>query len=134
MLFRKPQLRNIHAKIERNVHKTKILHGIFGVRALESGWLTSEQIETLRRSIKRQLKPKEKIWLRLKPFKVLTGKSRGIRMGKGKGAAKHTVFQTKAGRVLFEFEMKNRRKKWIKQLNAKSPIQLDLVSNFCFDK
>jgi len=127
MLFRKPQLRNIHAKIERNVHKTKILHGIFGVRALESGWLTSEQIETLRRSIKRQLKPKEKIWLRLKPFKVLTGKSRGIRMGKGKGLAKHTVFQTKAGRILFEFNKLSLANKGLRSLNAKSPIKLDFV-------
>jgi len=133
MLFKKPQLRNIHAKKERNLHKTKILHGIFGVRALESGWLTAEQIETIRRSIKKQLKSKEKIWLRLKPFKILTGKSRGIRMGKGKGALKHTVFQTKAGRILFEFEMKNRRSKWINQLNAKSPILLDLVSNYTYN-
>jgi len=37
MLYKKPQLRNIHAKIEKNSHKTKILHGVFGVRALESG-------------------------------------------------------------------------------------------------
>lgn len=129
-MFKKPQLRNIQAKIETNKFKTEILHGTVGIRSLEAGWLTAEQIETLRRTIKRNVKGKEKIWLRLKPFKVLTGKSRGIRMGKGKGLAKHTVFQTRAGRVLFEFESKTKNLHWIKQLNAKSPIPFEFVYHF----
>jgi len=127
MLFKNPQVHHIRSNKERNKYKTTLMHGIVGVRPLEAGWLTAEQIETLRRAIKRNLKSKDRIWLRLKPFKVLTGKSRGIRMGKGKGLAKHTVFQTKAGRILFEFNKLSLANKGLRSLNAKSPIKLDFV-------
>ncbi len=130
MLYKKPQLRNIKVKNENNYYKTNLLHGSFGIRTLESGWLTSEQIETIRRSLRRVLKSRDKIWLRLKPNKILTGKSRGIRMGKGKGLLKHTVFQTKAGRVIFEFEMRLKNFSWLKSINSKSPIKLDIIKKY----
>ncbi len=130
MIFKKPQLRNINKKLEINNSKLNLLHSSFGIRALESGWLTIDQIETIRRSLKRNLKAKDRIWLRLKPSKILTGKSRGIRMGKGKGLAQHTVFQTKAGRILFEFEMRTKRSGWVNDINSKSPIKLDIIERF----
>ena len=113
MIYKKPQLRNINKKYECNNYKTNLLHSSFGIRTLEAGWLTIEQIEAIRRSLKRNLKSKDRIWLRLKPNKILTGKSIGLRMGKGKGLAKHTIFQTKAGRVLFEFEMRVQKRNWL---------------------
>ncbi|WP_374686135.1 50S ribosomal protein L16 [Promineifilum sp.] len=79
-----------------------LLNGEFGLQALEPGWITSRQIEAIRRSIVREMRRRGKYWVRIFPDKPVTAKPAETRMGKGKGSVDHWVAVVKPGRVIFE--------------------------------
>ena len=59
--------------------------GSFGIKAMETVWITSRQIEAARVALTRHLGRESKVWIRIFPDKPITKKSPGTRMGKGKG-------------------------------------------------
>lgn len=79
-----------------------LLIGEYGLQALEPGWITSRQIEAIRRSIVRQMRRRGKYWVRIFPDKPVTAKPAETRMGKGKGSVDHWVAVVKPGRIIFE--------------------------------
>ena len=78
--------------------------GDFGLQALETAWVTAEQIEAARRAITRHVRRGGKVWIRVFPDKPVTKKPAETRMGSGKGAPDHWVAVVKPGRMLFELE------------------------------
>lgn len=76
--------------------------GEFGLKALESAWLTARQIEAARRAITHYAQRGGKVWIRIFPDKSVTKKPAETRMGGGKGAPDHWVAVVKPGRILFE--------------------------------
>jgi len=78
--------------------------GSFGLRATESGRLSSRQIEAARIAINRHAKRGGKLWIRVFPDKPITKKPAETRMGKGKGGTEGWVAPVKAGRILYEIE------------------------------
>ena len=80
----------------------KLNFGDFGLKALESGWITDRQIEAARIAMTRHIKRGGKIWIRMFPDKPITKKPAETRMGSGKGAPDHWVAVVKPGRMLFE--------------------------------
>ncbi|PIR94962.1 50S ribosomal protein L16 [Candidatus Falkowbacteria bacterium CG10_big_fil_rev_8_21_14_0_10_37_6] len=82
----------------------EIAFGSFGMKAMESRWVTSRQIESARRVITKYIQRGGKMWIRIFPDMVITKKSGEIPMGKGKGAPDHFVAIVKKGRILFELE------------------------------
>lgn len=81
---------------------TALQNGQFGMQALEPGWITSRQIETVRRVVVRHMKRRGKVWIRIFPDKPVTAKPAETRMGKGKGSVDHWVSVVKPGRIMFE--------------------------------
>lgn len=81
--------------------------GDLGLRALESGMVTSRQIEATRQAINRKLNRKGKIWIRVFPTTPLSKTPIGSRMGKGKGSISHWVSKVASGKILFEVCSKN---------------------------
>ena len=81
---------------------TKVDFGDFGLQALESNWITAEQIEAARRAITHHMRRGGKVWIRIFPDKPVTKKAAETRMGSGKGAPDHWVAVVRAGRVMFE--------------------------------
>lgn len=81
---------------------TELLQGEVGLQALEPGWITSRQIEAVRRAIVRHMRRRGKYWIRIFPDKPVTAKPAETRMGKGKGSVDHWVAVVKPGRVMFE--------------------------------
>ena len=81
---------------------TRLQNGEFGIQALEPGWITSRQIEAIRRTIVRHMRRRGKYWIRVFPDKPVTAKPAETRMGKGKGAVDHWVAVVKPGRIIFE--------------------------------
>jgi len=91
--------------IENKRIATTLLYGNIGFQSLETGWLTAKQIEAVRIAIMRALnKTHDVLWIRVKPNRPVTAKSRGIRMGKGKGLPKYWICKIKKGRILFEIQ------------------------------
>jgi len=76
--------------------------GEFGLKALEPGWVSSQQIEAARIAITRHAKRGCKLWIRIFPDKPITKKPAETRMGKGKGAPEYWVAVVKPGRILYE--------------------------------
>ena len=76
--------------------------GDYGLQALESAWVTAEQIEAARRAITRYIRRGGKVWIRVFPDKPVTKKPAETRMGSGKGSPDHWVSVVKSGRILFE--------------------------------
>ncbi|MEX1112198.1 MAG: 50S ribosomal protein L16 [Candidatus Andersenbacteria bacterium] len=78
--------------------------GQYGLKALESRWVSARQIEAARRAMTRYAKRSGKIWIRVFPDKPITKKGAEVPMGKGKGAVDHFVASVRRGRVLFEID------------------------------
>ena len=80
----------------------RIAFGTFGIKALESAWITNRQIEAARVAVTRYMKREGKVWIRIFPDKPTTSKPAEVRMGKGKGAPDGWVAIVKPGRIMFE--------------------------------
>ena len=76
--------------------------GTFGLKALDSVWLTSRQIESARQAMTRAMKREGNVWIRIFPDKPITKKPAEIRMGKGKGNPEGWAAIVQPGRILFE--------------------------------
>ena len=81
-----------------------VAYGTYGLKALESGWITSRQIESTRVSISRRVRKLGKMWIRIFPDKPITKKPAETRMGKGKGTPEYWVAVIKPGAILFEVD------------------------------
>ena len=81
---------------------TEVAFGSFGLKTLESGWITSRQIEAVRVTLSRTMKRDGKIWIRIFPDKPITKKPAETRMGSGKGSPEFWVAVVKPGRIMFE--------------------------------
>jgi large subunit ribosomal protein L16 len=83
---------------------TTLAFGSFGIKSLETCWITSRQIEAARVAVTRYMKREGQIWCRIFPDKPITRKPLEVRMGKGKGAPEFWVATVKPGTVIFEAE------------------------------
>ena len=86
---------------------TTLAFGSFGLKAVETAWVTARQIEAARVALTRHLGREAKVWIRIFPDKPITKKPAEVRMGKGKGNPEYWVAVVKAGRVMFETEGSN---------------------------
>jgi large subunit ribosomal protein L16 len=97
--FRKMQKGRMNGKAYSG---STVAFGEFGLKALEPGWVSSQQIESARIAITRHAKRGCKVWIRIFPDKPITKKPAETRMGKGKGAPEYWVAVVKPGRILYE--------------------------------
>jgi large subunit ribosomal protein L16 len=79
-----------------------ISFGDYGLKAVECGYMTAQQIEAARIAINRTVKRGGKMWIRVFPDKPLTKKPAETRMGKGKGSPEQWVAVIRPGRILYE--------------------------------
>jgi len=90
-------------KIKGSTHRSHVLrYGSFGLKALESGRISAQNVETIRQTIGRKIRPKGRLWIRVFPHLPVTSKPSEVRMGKGKGNVKFWVCKIKQGQVLYE--------------------------------
>jgi large subunit ribosomal protein L16 len=90
-------------KVRGKAHRgSTISFGDYALKAVESGKLTSQQIEAARIAINRKIKRGGQVWIRVFPDKPVTKKPAETRMGKGKGSPEGWVAITKAGKIIYE--------------------------------
>jgi len=80
----------------------QLSNGTFGIKSLDSDFLTSRQIEAARIAATRYMKREGQLWIKIFPDKPITKKPLEVRMGKGKGAVEYWVAIVKPGRIMFE--------------------------------
>ncbi len=97
--FRKQQKGRMKGNAQRG---NQLAFGSFGIKTLESAWITGRQIEAARQAVTRHMKREGQIWIKIFPDKPVTKKPAEVRMGKGKGAPEYFVARVTPGRILFE--------------------------------
>lgn len=99
--YRKRQRGRMKGKAYRG---STLEFGEFGLKALECGLMTAQQIESARIAVTRHVKRGGKVWIRVFPDKPIGKKPLETRMGKGKAAPDKWVAVVKPGRILYELE------------------------------
>ena len=80
----------------------EIAFGEFGLRAVEAGDISARQIEAARKKITHVTKREGKYWIKVFPYKPITRKPLGVKMGSGKGAIEEYIAPVRPGFILFE--------------------------------
>lgn len=97
--YRKQQKGRMKGNAQRG---HELAFGSFGIKSLESYWITARQIEAARVAVTRYMKREGQIWIRIFPDKPVTAKPAEVRQGNGKGAVDHWAAPVTPGRILFE--------------------------------
>ena len=110
------------------------LKGYIVLKPLENYQLTYNQIEACRKSIRRALKKKGKIFIRIFTNISVTKKPIASRMGSGKGSHSHWIAKIKKGQVLCEFINYgfnfNQIFKALKEAANKLPVKVRISYNY----
>jgi large subunit ribosomal protein L16 len=80
----------------------RLSNGTFGIKSMDSSFVTARQIEAARIAATRYMKREGSIWIKIFPDKPITKKPLEVRMGKGKGAVEYWAAVVKPGRIMFE--------------------------------
>lgn len=109
----------------------KLIFGNMGLKCIESGVITSRQIESARQAMNRKIKRKGKIWIRIFPSISVTSKPNEVRMGKGKGNLSHWCAKVSSGTILFEICSKSSTDiiSALQSGNNKLPLKTKIVKN-----
>lgn len=118
--------RRKHAVATRGV---SVSFGEYGLKSLDTHWITSRQIEAARRVLTRYLRKGGKMWIRIFPDKPITKKGAEMPMGGGKGAVDHYVAPVKAGTIIFEVTGLDEEmaKKALNSASYKLPVKTKFV-------
>lgn len=99
--YRKSHHGNLRGIAQRG---SSVSFGDFALQALESGQVTSRQIEAARMAIQRHVKRAGKLYIRVFPDVPFTKKPLETRMGTGKGGVEGYMAKVLPGKVLYEME------------------------------
>jgi len=78
--------------------------GKYALQVLEEAWISSHQIESMRRTIVRVMARRGKVWIRVFPHQAITQRVAESRMGAGKGNIKYWVAAVRPNFILFEID------------------------------
>ena len=108
----------------------KLSFGSFGLRAVGTGRVRSNQIEAARKVISRSIGKTGKMWTRIFPDFPYTGKPAEVGMGKGKGDLQGYQFQVRPGRILFEVDgiAEKDAREGLRKAGAKLPVKTKVIS------
>lgn len=99
--FRKQQKGRMKGNAGRG---NQLSYGTFGIKSLDSNFLTARQIEAARIAATRFMKREGSMWIMIFPDKPITKKPLEVRMGKGKGGVEYYAAVVKPGRIMFEID------------------------------
>ena len=131
--YRRPQKGRCKGNAQRG---NQLAFGTFGIKSLETHWITGRQIEAARIAVTRYMQREGQIWIRIFPDKPITRKPADVRMGKGKGDPAGWVAPVTPGRVLFEVEgvSFDIAKEALRLAAQKLPVKTKFIVRRDFDK
>jgi large subunit ribosomal protein L16 len=108
-----------------------VAFGSHGLKAMEGARIMSNQIESARKVISRELGKTGKMWIRIFPDMPLTKKPAEVKLGKGKGDLFGYCAPVKPGRVLFEVDGVSDEiaKESLRKAGTKLPLKTKVVSS-----
>ena len=108
----------------------KVSFGSFGLKAVTSARVKSNQIESARVAANRKIGKLGKMWVRIFPDRPFTAKAAEVGMGKGKGDPKGYCVEIKPGRILIEVDGVDEAtaREALRKAGTKLPIKTKIVS------
>ena len=125
--FRK-QFRGVFRRIA--IKGAQLNYGKFGLRTLESYWITDRHLEAVRVVLARETRKIGRYWIRIFPHKPYTKKPLEVGMGSGKGDVSHYVSSVSAGTMLFELDgvTAPEASRILKKAASKLPVHTKIIS------
>lgn len=106
-----------------------VAFGSYGLKALTSARIRSNQIESARKVLSRSVGKTGRFWIRIFPDMPYTSKPAEVKLGKGKGDLAGYVAPVLAGRVMFEVDglSEAMAKEALRKAGTKLPIKTKIV-------
>ncbi len=122
------QFRGVFRRIA--IKGNNLNYGKFGLKTLESYWITDRHLEAVRVVLARETRKMGRYWIRIFPHKPFTKKPPEVTMGVGKGDVSHYVSSVVAGTVMFELDGVGlaEAKMIFKKVTSKLPVPTKLIS------
>lgn len=130
MLFpKRTKYRKQHRRRSKGKIADVVCFGEYGLKTHTGGSISSRQIESVRRNLKRSFRRTGQLWIRIFPDSPRTERPAEARMGAGKGAVAYWTAEVKPGTVLFELAGVDREKarKALKQAATKLSVKVFFV-------
>ncbi len=96
--------RNLEKRPKVEVRGINVDFGSFGLKTITQARITSQQLESARKVISRNLGKNGRMWCRVFPDRPFTKKPAEVKLGKGKGEVEGYEVEVWPGRVLFEVD------------------------------
>ncbi len=118
------------SKITPETRGTTLAFGSFGLKSESYARVESNQIESARKAMARQLSKTGRIWIRIFPDRPITKKPPEVGMGKGKGDPVGYCFEVKPGRVIFEVDGVDEAtaKEALRKAGTKLPVKTRVIA------
>ena len=125
--FRRVQKGKLKGNAQRG---NQLSFGSFGIKCLETAWITGRQIEAARVAVTRHMQRQGQIWIRIFPDRPYTSKPPEMGMGKGKGDPQGYCFDVYPGRIIFEVDgvEKEVAHEALRKAGTKLPVKTRVVS------
>lgn len=123
-------MRKNPSKMNFDTRGTYLSFGSFGVKAVTPGRIRSEQIESARKVISREIGKNGKMWIRIFPDMPYTQKPAEVKLGKGKGDLAGYVAPVKPGRIIFEVDGIDEKmaREALRKGATKLPVKVVIIS------
>jgi len=112
-------------KVGATTRGSTIAFGSYGLKAITPGRIKSNQIESARKVLSRELGKNGRVWIRVFPDMPYTQKPAEVKLGKGKGDPQGYQVPVKAGRLIFEVDGVDETiaREAIRKAGSKLPVQ-----------
>ena len=104
--------------------------GSYGLKSESYARVTSNQLESARKAMTRNLGKTGRVWIRIFPDRPYTAKPPEVGMGKGKGDPQGYSFEVKPGRVIFEVDGTTEAvaKESLRKAGTKLPVKTRIIA------
>lgn len=104
--------------------------GSFGLKAMSSNRIKSNQLESARKTMSRTVSKVGRMWTRVFPDRPFTAKPPEVKLGKGKGDPQGYCVEIWPGRIIFEIDGVEEKaaREALRKAGTKLPIKTKIVS------
>ena len=109
---------------------TKMQNGTHALKAMSNARITSNQIESARKVLTREVGKFGKYWIRIFPDRPITRKAAEVGMGKGKGDPQGFCVEVLPGRLMFEVGGVSEQvaREALRKAGTKLPVKVKIIS------
>ena len=107
-----------------------VAFGSFGLKAMSSHRIKSNQLESARKAMARTVSKVGKMWIRVFPDRPFTAKPPEVKLGKGKGDLAGYCVEVWPGRILFEIDgvPEADAREALRKAGTKLPVKTKIVA------